>query len=102
MATGTEDKGILPVSGLRTRYRPRRIHTRDGVVMIVSSLAPIALAILSTLDEPSLTWTTSPLQWPTVAVAPLLALLALTVPAVAAPAPDPARPDQPTPHRPTP
>jgi hypothetical protein len=77
---------LLASSGTRrTRYRPRRMRASDWLVAGVALLAPIALASVSWVGDHSLVWSASPLAWPTLHVAPALALLPLLVPALLPP-----------------
>ena len=72
-------------AGEVTRYRPRPVTHRDLAVMAVSVASPVALALAGARSDVSLTWVTSPLQSPTLAIGPLLALALLLVPALAPP-----------------
>ncbi|MEL7209026.1 MAG: hypothetical protein AAGK32_12490, partial [Actinomycetota bacterium] len=69
-----------------TRYRPRRLDWLDAVVMAVALAAPVGLGLLAAVGEPSLTWTTNPLEWPTLGLGPLVFLTLLLAPALAPPA----------------
>ena len=75
---------VASVSTERVRYRPRHMRTADWLVAVATLAAPVALAALSIADDGSLTWfATSTLRWPTLHLAPALALLPLLVPVFA-------------------
>jgi energy-coupling factor transport system permease protein len=69
----------------RVRYRPRHMTARDWTVAGVSLLSPVALGVLSLTGDSSLTWTASPLHWPSFHLLPFLALLPLAAPLALAP-----------------
>jgi energy-coupling factor transporter transmembrane protein EcfT len=72
---------LLASSGTRrSRYRPRRMTRIDWTVAGAALLAPAAMAGVSMVGDASLTWIASPLAWPALHVAPVLALLPLLVP----------------------
>jgi len=64
----------------RTRYRPRRMTAADWVCAGATLLAPVALAVISVIGDSSLVWLASPVAWPTLHLAPALALLPLLLP----------------------
>jgi energy-coupling factor transport system permease protein len=69
----------------RARYRPRRITRADWLCMAGALIAPLALGALTVADEPSLTWTPSPLRWPAVSILGVLALAPLLAPLMRVP-----------------
>jgi energy-coupling factor transporter transmembrane protein EcfT len=71
----------LAASGTRrTRYRPRRMTAVDWGAAGAALLAPAALAVVSVVGDATLVWAPSPVAWPALHVAPVLALLPLLVP----------------------
>jgi energy-coupling factor transporter transmembrane protein EcfT len=76
----------------RVRYRRRRLAPADWRMMAGAVATPVALAALSLAGDSSLSWTPSPLRWPTLHVLPVLALLGLLNPLLRRPAPAPAAP----------
>jgi energy-coupling factor transport system permease protein len=64
----------------RVRYRARRLTRGDRVMIAVSLAAPAALALLTVAGDGSLTWSASPLRWPTFHVLPALAIGLLLAP----------------------
>jgi energy-coupling factor transporter transmembrane protein EcfT len=64
----------------RSRYRPRRMAVADWTVAAATLLAPAAMAVVSVVGDSSLVWVASPVAWPALHVAPVLALLPLLVP----------------------
>jgi energy-coupling factor transport system permease protein len=73
----------LSRAGEVTRYRPRPLGPRDLAVMATSVAAPVVLVVAASLDEPTLTWVTDPLQAPTVGLVPVLGVALLLAPAFA-------------------
>jgi energy-coupling factor transport system permease protein len=69
----------------RTRYRPRTMTRTDWLVAAAAVLGPIAMASVSWAGDGSLVWYANPLAWPTLHVAPALALLPLLVPVLVPP-----------------
>ena len=59
----------------------------DAMVCAAALATPLALALLSLAGDSSLSWTPSPLAWPSLHVLPVLALLGLLAPLVRRPAP---------------
>jgi len=76
---------LASVATRRVRYRPRHLATVDRAVIVGVLLAPTLLGILALTDEPSLTWSTSPLGWPALHALPVLALAPLLLPLSRAP-----------------
>jgi energy-coupling factor transporter transmembrane protein EcfT len=78
----------------RVRYRRRRLAAADWWMMAGALAAPMALAALSLAGDASLSWTPSPLRWPTLHILPVLSLLGLLTPLLRRPAAEraPARP----------
>ena len=75
---------LASMSTERVRYRPRHMTRADWLVAAAALLAPVALAVSSIAGDDSLTWfATSTLRWPTLHLAPALALLPLLVPVFA-------------------
>jgi energy-coupling factor transport system permease protein len=70
----------------RVRYRPRRMTRADYLVCAGSVATPVALAIISLAGDGSLSWATSPLHWPALHVAPVVALVGLMTPLLRRPA----------------
>jgi energy-coupling factor transport system permease protein len=70
----------------RVRYRPRRLTLGDWALVGASLAAPALLALLVVADDASLTWTASPLHWPTFHVLPALAIGLLLAPLARRPA----------------
>jgi energy-coupling factor transport system permease protein len=70
----------------RARYRPRRLTWADWALIGASLLAPALLALLVVADDASLTWTASPLHWPTFHVLPALSIGLLLAPIARRPA----------------
>lgn len=66
----------------RVRYRPRRLTALDIRVMGAVLVAPIGLALLGAAGDHSLTWTPTGASFPPFHPLVVLALLALSVPAV--------------------
>jgi len=64
----------------RTRYRPRRMTAVDWACAGATLFAPAALAVVSVVGDSSLVWSASPVAWPALHVAPVLAMLPLLVP----------------------
>jgi energy-coupling factor transport system permease protein len=71
---------LASVGEARVRYRRRRLGRADAMMMAGSLLTPVALAILSLADDSSLSWTPSPLRWPSLHLLPLVALVGLLTP----------------------
>jgi energy-coupling factor transport system permease protein len=78
---------LASAGGSRARYRPRRMTRADALVCAAALATPLALALLSLAGDSSLSWTPSPLAWPSLHVLPVLALLGLLAPLVRRPAP---------------
>jgi hypothetical protein len=66
----------------RVRYRPRPLTALDRQVMGAVLVAPIGLALLGTAGDRSLTWTPTGAAFPPFHPLVVLALLALSVPAI--------------------
>ncbi|MDQ1466653.1 MAG: energy-coupling factor transport system permease protein, partial [Actinomycetota bacterium] len=66
----------------RVRYRPRRLTGLDGRVMAAVAIAPIGLAVLGAAGDRSLRWAPTGSGLPPFHPLVVLALLALSVPAV--------------------
>ena len=66
----------------RVRYRPRRLTPLDIRVMAAVLIAPIALAIIGAVGDNSLTWVPTGASFPPFHPLVVLALLALSVPAL--------------------
>jgi energy-coupling factor transport system permease protein len=64
----------------RTRYRPRRMTAVDWACASATLFAPAALAVVSVVGDNSLVWSASPVAWPALHLAPVVALLPLLVP----------------------
>jgi energy-coupling factor transporter transmembrane protein EcfT len=74
---------LASASTERIRYRPRRMARADWVMAVLVVLAPVALAACSLAGDGSLTWyASSSLVWPSLHLAPALALLPLLAPVV--------------------
>jgi energy-coupling factor transport system permease protein len=71
----------------RVRYRPRRLTGIDWMVIAVLLAAPGALALLTVAGDDSLTWSASPLRWPTFQLLPALAIGLLLAPLAHRPVP---------------
>jgi hypothetical protein len=71
----------------RVRYRPRRLTGIDWMVIAVLLAAPGALALLTIAGDDSLTWSASPLRWPTFQLLPALAIGLLLAPLAHRPVP---------------
>jgi energy-coupling factor transport system permease protein len=71
----------------RRRYRHRRMTTVDWAMAGGALGAPLILGLMGLVGEDSLTWTTSPLHWPTFEPLVALALIPLLVPLVRTPRP---------------
>ncbi len=67
----------------RVRYRPRRLTALDGRVMAAVLVAPIGLALLGAFGDHSLRWAPTGSGLPPFHPLVVLALLALSVPALA-------------------
>jgi energy-coupling factor transport system permease protein len=77
--------GLASAGTRRVRYRPRRMTARDWVVAGMSLVAPVALGVLSLAGDSSLSWSVSPLQWPSFHLLPFFALLPLAAPLAVSP-----------------
>jgi energy-coupling factor transport system permease protein len=66
----------------RVRYRPRRLTALDGRVMAAVLVAPLGLVILGAAGDHSLTWAPNGAGLPPFHPLVVLALLALSVPAI--------------------
>jgi energy-coupling factor transport system permease protein len=73
----------------RRRYRHRRMSRADWGMVAVACTAPLILGVAGLAGEDSLTWNTSPLDWPTFEPLVALALVPLLIPLVRLPAPAP-------------
>ncbi len=72
---------VLAASGTRrTRYRPRRMTVVDWAAAGAALLAPAAMAVVAVVGDTSLVWAPSPVAWPALHAAPVLALLPLLAP----------------------
>ncbi len=72
---------VFAASGTRrTRYRPRRMTVVDWAVAGAALLAPAAMAVVAVVGDTSLVWAPSPVAWPALHAAPVLALLPLLAP----------------------
>ncbi len=65
----------------RVRYRPRRLTALDGRVMAAVLVAPLGLAVISSLGDHSLTWVPTGTSLPPFHPLVVVMLLALTTPA---------------------
>jgi energy-coupling factor transport system permease protein len=74
--------GIASRASRRTRYRPRRLAARDLTVLAVTVAAPAALAVLAVIGADDLAWVPRSVRLPPVSPLPLVALAALTAPAL--------------------
>lgn len=81
----------------RRRYRPRRLHAGDLLVMSASAAAVALVAVAVMLDELTLTWSAVPLRSPGLAPLPTLGILALAVPVLFPTRPAPVRAGEPVP-----
>lgn len=73
-----------------SRYRPRRFTRLDVGVGAVAVLAPIGLALLSTVGHQQLWWTATPLAFPSFSWGAAACLALLAVPVLVPPMPLPA------------
>lgn len=75
---------VLSGRSAPTRYRPRRLTRRDGLVMVGVLAGPAVLGLCAALGVDDLSWdpSTLPLRWPTLPLLPLVGLAALAVPAL--------------------
>ncbi|MCZ7527976.1 MAG: energy-coupling factor transporter transmembrane protein EcfT [Acidimicrobiia bacterium] len=64
----------------RTHHRRRLPGRADWAVAGASVLTPAGLAVLALTGDGSLTWTASPLRWPTFGILPALTLAGLLAP----------------------
>lgn len=83
-----------------TRYRPRRLTSRDVTMIAVALATPAGLAVLRSAGHSSLTWWPSPIHFPEFSVWPALLIALLAAPAAIAPVA--ARPLEREPLRPEP
>jgi hypothetical protein len=67
----------------RTRYRPRRVTSREWALAAVAWLAPAAIVAAGLTGDATLTWPGDALALPAVSLLPLAGLAALAVPAAA-------------------
>jgi energy-coupling factor transport system permease protein len=70
----------------RIRYRPRRFTRADWICIVGSLLAPALLTVLVVTGDDTLTWSPSPVAWPTLGIIPALAFLPLLSPLARRPA----------------
>lgn len=68
-----------------TRYRPRRPGALDAATMVVVTLCPIGMALLSSAGDETLWWETTPMRFPEVGVVPMLLLVFLAAPCAVPP-----------------
>ena len=66
----------------RTRYRPRRLARRDWLVLALTTSVPLLLGGLAVVGVDDLAWVPRSIRVPPVSPLPLLALAALSVPAL--------------------
>ncbi len=64
----------------RIRYRPRRLTAADRWCIAGTLLAPVLLGVLVLTGDDTLTWSPSPVAWPTFGLLPALAFLPLLAP----------------------
>jgi energy-coupling factor transport system permease protein len=64
----------------RIRYRPRRLTNRDRWCIAAVLATPLLLGTMSTIGDDSLTWSVSPMTWPSLHLFPILALVPLLAP----------------------
>ena len=65
----------------RVRYRPRALTGADWALILISSLAPVALVLLDLVGDESLRWAAAtPLEWPTFHLLPALSIALLLSP----------------------
>lgn len=76
----------------RIRYRPRRLTTADRCCIAGTLVAPILLAVLVLTGDDTLTWSPSPVAWPSLGILPALAFLPLLAPLARRPAVVPVEP----------
>lgn len=67
-------------SGGTTRYRPRAFARNDFAVAGIVIMAPVGLALLSSLGDEQLWWSTTPLTFPTFSLFPALLIGLLAAP----------------------
>lgn len=70
-----------------SRYRPRRFTRLDLGIGVVALLAPLGLALLTTVGDARLYWTAYPLTFPSFSLWPALCLALLAVPVLVPPLP---------------
>ena len=78
---------LASAGATRVRYRRRRLTGADVLVMAGALATPLALAVVSIAGDDSLSWTPSPLRWPSLHVFPVIALAGLLTPMLRRPAP---------------
>ena len=76
---------------VRTRYRPAPFGPRSLACAVSGWVPALTAALIGALDAGALSWTPSPLAWPTLPPAVALATLVAMVPLLVAPLPDSAR-----------
>jgi energy-coupling factor transport system permease protein len=86
--------GAIVASGRSapSRYRPRRLTSRDGAVMAAAVAVPVFLGVCAATGFDGLAWDPAelPLQAPHLPLVPSLVLLGLAAPVLVRPAPVPA------------
>jgi len=70
-----------------SRYRPRRLTRLDVAIGAAVLVAPVGLALLSTVGDVELWWSSTPLRFPSFALGPVACLAFLAVPVLVPPRP---------------